>query len=120
MFGRQKEAPIDRRRSLAGVPVQNGGVTVEEREPGRVSLVLKVSRRAGFWGRFQPAVMERTVKLDEVGTFVFRQIDGRRDVLEIVNRFVAQYRANRREAELSVTTFMRQLAERHVISIVIK
>ena len=70
--------------------------------------------------RFMPPILERTVKLDELGAFVFRLIDGQRTVLQIVEAFQQRYKANRREAELSTVEFLRSLAQRRVISIAIK
>lgn len=111
--------PIDRRQSLAGIPVLNPGVRIDPGEE-RDIVVVKLQRGKGFWSRFQPAVMERTIKLDELGTYVLRQIDGRRPVLAIVDAFTARFKLNRRESELSTVTFLRSLAERRAISIIIK
>ncbi len=70
--------------------------------------------------RFQPPVFERRVTLDELGTFVLRQIDGRRSTRAIVDGFAARYQVSRRQAELSCVEFIRSLAARQVISILIK
>ena len=120
MFGRQKEPTIDRRRSLDGIPVVNRGVTAQDVPPDRVSLVVRSPRGSGLLARFQPPVLERNIRLDALGAFVFRQIDGERSVRGIIDLFVERYRANRREAELSTVSFLRSLAERRAISIVIK
>ena len=115
------EAPtIDRRRSLEGIPTVNEGASVTTTDAGTDTITITVKRGHGFLARFQPPVMERRVRLDELGTFVFRQIDGRRDARAIVALFVARYRVNRREAELSCIQFLKMLAGRQVISIVFK
>jgi len=114
----KKAAGLDRRRSLEAIPVVNGGVKAAD---GPAGLVLKVIvlRGSGFLARFQPAVMERRVELDEIGSFVFRLIDGKRTALDIVDAFVERYRTNRREAELSCVEFLKSLVRRHVISIAV-
>lgn len=117
--GRVPVPPLGRRQSLEGVPVLNEGVTVDGREPNRIVLTIRIRRGTGYLARFQPPVMERTVKLDELGSFVLRQVDNRRNVREIVEQFVMRYRTNRREAELSTVAFLKSLAARGVISIVI-
>jgi len=76
-------------------------------------------RRSGLFARFLPPIVEKRVQLDELGSFVFDQIDGTRSVREILDAFVARYRNNRREAEYMVTTFLRQLTERRLITLVI-
>lgn len=112
--------PIDRRRSLDGIPVLNDGVSTRQRGDGNMDIVIRSARGRGFLARFMPPVLEKRFKLDELGSFVLAEIDGRHSVIEIVNAFVARYRTNRREAELSTVAFLRSLAERKLISIVIR
>ncbi len=111
--------PIDRRQSLAGIPVLNPGVEVTPRDDDRVTVTVVRQRGSGFLARFQPPIIRRSFKLDELGTYVVRLIDGERTVLQIIERFVRDHRVNRREAELSVVQFIRMLTQRNVISIVI-
>ena len=124
MFGWVKAKPpvINREQSLTGVPMINEGVRVQPREEDvqRLELVIRLRRGGGFLSRFMPPTLERKVKLDELGTLVFGLIDGRRNVREIVEAFLARYRVNRREAELSTVEFIRSLAQRQAISIVIR
>jgi len=111
---------LDRRQSLAGIPVFNNDVRVMNAENHKLTLEVTLRRGSGFLDRFRPAEMTRTVKLDELGTFVVSQIDGTRNVLDIINAFKTQYQTNQRETELSVVAFLKSLAERSAISIVIK
>jgi len=64
--------------------------------------------------------MERHIKLDELGTFVIGQIDGKKTVRKIINAFAKHYKLNRRESELSCVAFIKSLTTRNVISVVIK
>jgi hypothetical protein len=124
MFGWVKAKPpvINREQSLTGVPMVNAGVHAQPRDDDvqRLELVIRLRRDGGFLSRFMPPTLERKVKLDDLGTFVFGLIDGRRTVREIVEAFLARYRVNRREAELSTVEFIRSLAQRQAISIVIR
>lgn len=124
MFGWVKAKPpvINREQSLKGVPIVNNDVRIQPREENaaRLELVIRLRRGDGFMSRFMPPTHERKVKLDELGTFVFGLIDGHRTVREIVEAFLARYRVNRREAELSTVEFIRSLAQRQAISIVIR
>ena len=120
LFSRQKTPPLDRRQSLASVPVLNEGVSSREDDAARVIVTIRQRRRAGFMGRFQPAVLERTVKLDELGSFVLRQIDNCKNTREIIDAFIVRYQVNRREATLSTVEFLKSLVKRGVISIVVK
>ena len=98
----------------------NAGVSATDLEDGRLHVVVRLKRGTGFMARFMPPVLERSVKLDELGAFVFRLVDGRRTVLQIVEAFAKRYKANRREAELSTVDFLRSLAQRQIISIAIR
>jgi len=122
---RRKSDPkrLTRRQALDAVPVPNPGIGVEEDDEGRLRLMVpqNVGRIARFVARMLrlPADLTRPVLLDEMGTFVWKACDGRRAVRDIIALFVERYRLSRREAELSVTTFLKQLARRRYIALAV-
>ena len=120
LFNRQEKTQIDRRQSLDGIPVLNEQISCENDKTGRLVVNIKLKRGNGFLARFQPPVLERNVRLDEIGGFVFKLIDNQRSTLEIINMFLSKYCVNRREATLSVVDFLKSLIKRGVVSIVIK
>lgn len=105
---------------MSGIPVLNEGVTIGPADGGNIEIHVKLKRGRGFLSRFQPPVTERTVRLDELGSFVFNQIDGNKSALQIIEHFTDRYRTNRREAELSTVEFLKSLVKRGVVSILIK
>lgn len=117
---KQPPAQIDRRQSLDGIPVLNEHVSCENDQTGRLVINIKLKRGNGFLARFQPPVLERNVKLDEIGGFVFKLIDNQRSTLEIIELFLEKYRVNRREATLSVVDFLKSLVKRGAVSIAIR
>jgi len=117
---RQDQAQIDRRQSLDGIPVLNEQISCENDKTGRLVVNIKLKRGNGFLARFQPPVLERNVRLDEIGGFVFKLIDNQRSTLEIINMFLSKYCVNRREATLSVVDFLKSLVKRGIVSIVIR
>lgn len=119
MFFQNREPVIDRGLALAGIPVRNDGVAVESQQDGKVLVTVRTARGNGWLARFQPPVLEHKVRLDDLGGFVLGLVDGRRDVLSIINLFEKKYRLNRRETELSVAAFLKSLVQRNVISIAI-
>ncbi len=110
---------LDRARSLEARPMINGGVHIERQADGTLHLVIRSPRKPGLFARFMPPILEKRVQLDELGSFVFEQINGERSVREILDAFVARYRNNRREAEYMVAAFLRQLTERKLITLII-
>ena len=119
LFSRQIDEPcLDRQRSLSSIPALNPGVKSEAQADGRVLVTVRIPRRAkGLLARFQPAVIERRVRLDELGAFVLAHVDGARSVADIVAAFTQAYGTTRREAELCTADFLKSLAQRHILSI---
>jgi hypothetical protein len=117
---RKKIEPIDRRRSLKSIPVMNRNVVVKPGEEGTLVISVTMQRKKGLFSRFLPPVFERHLKLDELGSFVVSQIDGRKSVLDIIEAFIAKYDTNRRETELSVVSFLKSLVQRQLVSIAVK
>ena len=102
-------------------PVRNRDVTESETVSGCVRLSLPVAvrpalaglaRRFGLWdGR----ALRRTVELDEMGSAVWRAVDGRATVADIAARLAGRYGLDPAEAELAVAQFLRQLGQRGAI-----
>jgi hypothetical protein len=116
--GQPEREPVDRKRSLESIPVLNPGVRLDPQPDNRLLVTVPVVPKRRGWLRFMhPKVLERKVRLDELGAFVIRQIDGQRPVQAIVDAFVKRYGTTRREAELSTAEFLKSLAQRNVISI---
>lgn len=116
----QPETPLlDRARSLQGIPVRHADLSMRRTSTGGVMITARFPRRKAWFARFMPPVIERQVELDEIGAFVMEHVDGKRSVKEIVAAFNARFNLNRREAELCTVDFIRQLAQRRLISIVI-
>ena len=120
LFQSKTQEPLDRRTSLNGIPVLHNGVSLDEKEEGRSVLTVEAPRSKSLLAYFLPPIVKRQYRLDELGTFVVKQVNGKRSVLQIINTFAKQYRVNRREAELSMVQFFKSLAGRKAISIVIR
>ncbi len=118
---RKRPAP-DRRQSLAGVPVLAADVSLAPGggEEGGLTLVSRRPRGRGWLWRFAPPVIERRIELDARGAVVVGQIDGRRDVAAIAAAFAARFAVCRREAELATAAFLRSLAGRRMVAIVMR
>ncbi len=122
-FGKKQPAPqLDRETSLHAKPVLNRLVKVEHAEDGNV--VLLVPRPDNWWVRWVSSSFKlpayKRVALDELGTFVIEHCDGTHTVRDVVDKFAKTYRLNRREAEVSMNTFLRDLARRSIIGLVIE
>ncbi|MHC4480314.1 MAG: PqqD family protein [Planctomycetota bacterium] len=119
---RKREEPsLGREGALNAKPVLHRLVKVERSDEGTV--ILQIPRRQSAmvraisqWFHIPPY---KQVALDELGTFVIELCDGRHTVSEIVEKFSKRFRLSHREAEASMTAFLRTLAKRSVIGTVI-
>lgn len=118
-FSRHQQDSIDRRRSLAGIPIIHENITIDEQADNTIAMKIKRNRGAGFLDRFRPPVTEKRYELDEFGTFVVRQIDGCRTVMDVIRAFERRFNMSHREAELGVVAFLKLLMKRHILSIVV-
>jgi hypothetical protein len=61
--------------------------------------------------------IEKKLQLDELGTQVWKLVDNRRTVREIVREFARSHQLMEKEAEVAVTRFLRELGKRGLIGL---
>jgi len=124
IFGKKKgdKPRLDREQSLSARPVLNSLVKVEKDEDE--NAVLQIPRRDTAMSRVVARVFKlspyKRLTLDELGTFVIKLCDGRHTVREVVDKFRKRFRLNQREAELSMRKFLRALAEKSIIGLIVE
>ncbi len=84
----------------------------EEREDGLVTVLVPkfTSRFARRWLVPLLARPEMRVRLDALGTFVWKQCDGTATLRQIADRVAAQFGGEREAALVGVVKFVRKLA----------
>ena len=124
LFGRSKKSvpELDRESSLKARPVLNQLIKVEKGENDHTVLVVprrKTSLVKAVSGFFKlPATKQ--IALDEVGSYVVRLCDGTNTVEGIIASLSGKYQLGRREAEVSMLSFLRQLGKRGIIGFVVE
>jgi hypothetical protein len=115
-------AAPSRNRALDCVPVKNPQVREEADRKGELRLHYQVQVRPWFQGvvkkitRSESSLISRSLQLDPLGTSVWQMIDGEQTVKNIIDEFQATHQLNRREAEVSVTTFFKELGKRGLLA----
>lgn len=118
----QAETTLSRNYAFDCVPVKNPQVREEADEKGELRLVYQVQVRPWFQGvlkkiiRSESSIINRSLQLDPLGASVWQMIDGRQSVKKIIDEFQAIHQLNRREAEVSVTTFFKELGKRGLLA----
>lgn len=123
-FKKKQPLPvIPRAEALNMVPVRNQEVSETELDGGLVKLAYplavkpwfgRLAEKVGMWDK-RPMIKQ--IELDEMGTFVWRLIDGEHSVRRIAEEFVKEYEVQSREAELSVTAFIKTIGQRGIIGL---
>jgi hypothetical protein len=114
---------MTRSEALAYKPVKNQDVSETRLETGEVvieypmtvrPLIAAVARRLG---KSQDLTQTRKLQLDVLGTSVWDLIDGQHTVRRMINIFADTHRLEKKEAEISVTQFIRELGKRGLLGL---
>lgn len=94
-------------------------VTTPEEMPVGSALTLIVQRREDTYARLITKIFgvvgNKRIELDEFGSQIWLLCDGTHAVDKMVTHTSTRYKLNRRQAEVSVVTFMRMLGQRRLI-----
>ena len=105
---------IGRENVMQSIPLRNTVIKWEMDDKNEVSLVIP--QKDKLWVKITSKIFmipdKRVVVLDEVGSFVWTLCDGKNSVEHIVKRLCNKYNLTRKEAEVSLLTYMRQLGKR--------
>jgi hypothetical protein len=121
LFSKNKTPVMTRGEALSCIPVTLTDVTVEQRADGGIFLVYPVRMRPWMegWvrrlGGTTSRIPPKKIQLDEMGTAVWELLDGNRTVKDIIRIFAESYQLHLREAEVSVSLFLRELGRRGLI-----
>lgn len=116
-----RSSPLSREQALNCRPVKNVNVTEVRLENGSVMLSYPVGSRpwvATLIKRFSGAAekpVTKKLELDTLGSAVWDLLDGNRSVKQVIRKFAQAFRLHPKEAEVSVTQFLRQLGRRGII-----
>ena len=115
------DGSLSRHDALACIPVKNPQVEEEQFENGEIRLHYQVQVRPWFRGLFKKIanretdIIHRKLQLDALGCSVWKMIDDHRSVKAIIDLFRADHQLNEREAELSVSGFLKELGKRGLV-----
>lgn len=118
---RKKPPPLPRRELLRAKPVRNEKLTCEENSDGEI--VLGIPRRKTWWintmSRMFYVPSRRTVVLDPIGSFLWGLCDGQNTVDHVISTIRTEYKLERKEAEVSTLTYLKQLTEKGLIGLAV-
>lgn len=120
VFGRKKKAEpsISPERFLKSIPVVNPVLKCEEDSNGLITLVVPVPK-SGWVKKVIEVPESKKVKLDEIGSKVWKRFDGKTDVDTIIEWMKKEFFITQREAEISLFLFIRKLMEKRFIALLV-
>ena len=114
---------LSRTEALEYTPVKSSQISEIRLESGEVvieyPLIVRpwIAAMARRLGGSQDRKQTKKLQLDAMGTSVWDLVDGKRSVGMIVQIFAKAHRLENREAEVSVTSFIRQLGQRGLLGL---
>ena len=115
---------MSRAKALAYKPVKSRHISETRLETGEVVLEYPLTVRpliaavAKRLGRSQDLVQQiKKLQFDALGTSVWDLVDGSRSVRQIIQIFAETHRLENKEAEVSVTRFIRELGQRGLLGL---
>jgi hypothetical protein len=123
---RKKQAALmlTRAQALTCIPVKGAHIQETRMETGEILLVFPDYKQPWFARFFQRPglagagkVRLKKLQLDALGTSVWELMDGRRTVRQVTELFAQKYRLHPKEAEVSVSQFLRELGRRELIGL---
>jgi hypothetical protein len=120
---KKSEHHLSRTAALQHRPAKSLHIKESRLESGEVLLEYPLTVRpwlaavAKRLGRSNEIVQIKKLQLDLMGTAVWDLVDGKRSVRRIVQIFAEDNRLENREAEISVTRFIRELGQRGLLGL---
>jgi hypothetical protein len=114
---------LSRMEALEYTPVKSNQISEIRLESGEVvieyPLIVRpwIAAVARHLSGAQDGKTTKKLQLDAMGTSVWDLVDGKRSVRMIVQTFAKTHRLENREAEVSVTSFIRQLGQRGLLGL---
>ncbi|MBM3262888.1 MAG: PqqD family protein [candidate division Zixibacteria bacterium] len=117
LFRKKSPPPLDRRDLLRARPLRNSRLSWEKMDDGEV--MISIPRRNTWWVGLMARIFyvpsRRTIVLDKIGSSVWTRCDGEHTVESLISLMREEYKLERKEAEVSTLTYLKQLMEKGLI-----
>lgn len=122
LFLKKKAPALTKKEALNALPIRNPYIEWQKTEDGEV--IIKVPRRKDWVGKLLAFIFAppetRQISLDKIGALVWDLSDGQHSFEEIVRAVSKNYKLTRREAEIGVAAFLKELGKRKLIVLAVR
>ncbi|MCD4720957.1 MAG: PqqD family protein [Desulfobacula sp.] len=119
----RKKNTLKKKDALLCIPEKNTTVKETYLDSGDLILTYQAMYKP-FFLKIQKIIRQnskktftRKIQLDGLGVDVWSLLDGEKNVKAIIKKFATRHTLNYKEAEISVTLFLRSLGEKGLIGI---
>ncbi|MGQ9729887.1 MAG: PqqD family protein [Candidatus Zipacnadales bacterium] len=121
IIGKFRKPRLSREHALEARPIRNPALKWEKLDNGEVQIILP--RRKDAVGKLLSTLFyipeTRPVNLDIVGAKIWQLADGEHTVADMVEALIEEHKLHRREAEVSLTEFLKMLGKRNMVAFII-
>lgn len=118
---KKKQKHITREQMLSSRPAKNELVKWQKDENGEVTI--SIPRKKGWLidmvAKFSRIPDQKRIALDEIGSEVWYMCDGKTTVENMIAQLSRKYKLNRKEAEISLTTYLKQLGKKRLVGFLV-
>jgi len=103
-------------------PARNELIKWEKTDSGeaRITVVRQDTWKIRLLSRIFYVPSERNITLDEVGTEVWQMCNGRTSVAQMIEGLRQKYKLDRKEAEVSLLSYLKTLGQKRFVGFVIE
>jgi Coenzyme PQQ synthesis protein D (PqqD) len=122
-FSPSNPPSLNRTQALECTPKHNDTVQWQKLDNGEILFTYPLPLNSFFkalhrkFSNCQEDTPTKKLQLDEMGSFVWLEIDGKKTVREIIHHFTEKYKVTVHEAEHAVTAFLKTLGQRGFIAL---
>ncbi|MEM1557486.1 MAG: PqqD family protein [Thermoproteota archaeon] len=114
IFKKKQSPKISPERLYRSIPVTNPGLKYEEDSNGIVTILIPVKERGS-----DRVIRTAKIKLDIIGSKVWKKIDGKTSIGEIIEWMKKEFMITTKEADVSLSMFLNSLIERKLIALIL-
>lgn len=122
LFKKKEPPKVSPERLYRSIPVLNPNVKYEEDSEGLVTILIPMATTPVAMGdskKAEGAARARRIKLDIIGSKVWKQIDGKTPFNELVQWMRKEFVLTEREAEVSLSMFMKNLVDKKLVALIL-
>lgn len=122
LFKKKEPPKVSPERLYRSIPVLNPNVKYEEDSEGLVTILIPMATTPVTMGdskKAEGAARARRIKLDIIGSKVWKQIDGKTPFNELVQWMRKEFVLTEREAVVSLSMFMKNLVDKKLVALIL-